>query len=179
MIHQTVKELDANNHFLYNDKGYNSVINYRICPLTILIETLLVQRHIQTFQCYIEWLENLVTHSTKNSTVITKQTHDVIRTSYSRGYEDMTSYIYVSTTLFVRYGPAGQVYLINRTTNNLSIDKTDNKVVHAIFVSKTTTSPNRIIRRKRKNTCRWMFIFFLLVVPTPNENHRNIGSYAS
>ena len=107
MIHQTVKELDANNHFLYIDKCYNSVINYRICPLTILIETVFVQRHIQPFQCYVEWLENLATHSTKNSTVITKQTHDVIRTSYSRGYEDMTSYIYVSTTSFARYGPAG------------------------------------------------------------------------
>ena len=36
-------------------------------------------------------------------------------------------YIYVSTASFVRYGTAGQVYLNNRTTNNLSIDKTDNK----------------------------------------------------
>ena len=36
--------------------------------------------------------------------------------------------IYVSTTSFVRHGPAGQVYLIKRTTNNLSIDKTDNKL---------------------------------------------------
>ena len=57
----------------------------------------------------------------------TKQTRDVVRTSYSRGYEEMTSYIYVSTTSFVRYGAAGQVYLNNRTTNNLSIDKTDNE----------------------------------------------------
>ena len=85
MIHQTVKELDANNLFLYIDECHNSVINYRICPLSILIETLSVQRHIQSFQCYVELLENLVTHSTKNSTVITKQTHDVVRTSYSRG----------------------------------------------------------------------------------------------
>ena len=36
--------------------------------------------------------------------------------------------IYVSTTSFVHHGPAGQVYLIKRTTNNLSIDKTDNKL---------------------------------------------------
>ena len=33
----------------------------------------------------------------------------------------------VSMMPFVRHGPAGQVYVINRMTNNLSIDKTDNK----------------------------------------------------
>ena len=62
---------------------------------------------------------------------IGEQTHDAVRTSYSRGYEEMTSYIYIyiyiSTTSFVCYGPARQVYSNNRTTNNWSIDKTDNK----------------------------------------------------
>ena len=37
-------------------------------------------------------------------------------------------YNYVSMTSFVRHGPAGEVYLINRRTNNLSIDKTDKKL---------------------------------------------------
>ena len=33
MILQTVKELEAKNHFLYIDKCHNSVMNYQISPI--------------------------------------------------------------------------------------------------------------------------------------------------
>ena len=33
MILQIVKELEAKNHFLYNNKCHNSVINYRNLPI--------------------------------------------------------------------------------------------------------------------------------------------------
>ena len=62
----------------------------------------------------------------KNSTVITKQINDVVMISYSRVYEKMTSSICQYNVICMSC-TCWQVYLIDRTINNLSIDKIDNK----------------------------------------------------
>ena len=77
---------------------------------------------------------------------------------------------------FVRHGPAGHVYLINRTTNNLSIDITDTKpFMQYLFQQRQLHRIEFSGAGEKAHVGRCSF--YLIVVPTPNEIHRNIGSY--
>ena len=93
----------------------------------------------------------------------------------------MTSYIYiyiyiyicvcVSTTSFVRYGPAGQVYLNNRTTRNLSIDKTDNKPFMQYLFQKRQLHRIEFSDARKKHKSVDVY-FFSPCSANPNENHK-------
>ena len=83
----------------------------------------------------------------------------------------MTSYIYiyVSTTSFVRYGPAGQVYLITERqiiclSTKLIISRSCN-----ICVKNDNFTQKNFQTQEKKHKSVDVY-FFLLVVPTPNES---------